>query len=138
MRVPQQPVRDRSVDFAHAEHGEIACIRCHVIPVTLEPEAAVATCADCHADHHTVGRDCAACHRNEAIIEAHSPPVDAHRACDQCHASATVAMLEPTRSFCLACHADESDHYEQKECSVCHLQATPEQYRARLTGGGTP
>jgi hypothetical protein len=138
VRVPQQPVRDRSVDFAHAEHGEIACIRCHVIPVTLEPEAAVATCADCHADHHTVGRDCAACHRNEAIIEAHAPPMDAHRACDQCHASATVAMLEPTRSFCLACHADESDHYEQKECSVCHLQATPEQYRPRLTGGGTP
>jgi hypothetical protein len=138
VQVPQQPARDRSVGFAHDEHAEVSCIRCHVAPVTLEPEVAVATCAACHDDHHTVGRDCAACHRNEAVIEAHAPPIDAHRACDQCHTSATVAMLEPTRSFCLACHSAESDHYEQKECSVCHLQATPGGYRARLTGVGPP
>ena len=61
--------------------------------------------------------------------------VDAHRACGECHTATTVAALEPTRSFCLACHPTENDHYEQKECSVCHLQATPGEYRARLTGG---
>jgi hypothetical protein len=43
--------------------------------------------------------------------------------------------LEPTRSFCLACHSSEADHYQQKECTICHLQATPGEYRARLTGG---
>ena len=67
---------------------------------------------------------------------AHAPPIDAHQACDQCHAERTVAALEPTRSFCLACHGDETDHYAEKECTVCHLQASPEAYRARLTSVG--
>jgi len=42
--------------------------------------------------------------------------------------------LTPTRSFCLTCHDAEVDHYAPKECTVCHLQATPEGYRTRLTG----
>jgi hypothetical protein len=113
----------------------VACTECHATPVTLEPEELVATCKACHDNHHTAGRDCAACHRTEGIIQAHAPPVDAHRACDQCHTGATVAALEPTRSFCLACHSSETDHYQQKECTVCHLQAAPGEYRARLTGG---
>ena len=138
VQTPRQPPRDRPVGFEHAEHTEVSCTECHVAPVTLAPEPAVAACTACHDDHHAVGRDCAACHRTEAIVEAHARPVDAHRACDQCHTSSTVAALEPTRSFCLACHASETDHYEQRECSVCHLQATPEQYRARLTGGAAP
>jgi hypothetical protein len=61
--------------------------------------------------------------------------VDAHQACDKCHTPATVAALEPTRSFCLACHSSETDHYGGKECSDCHLQATPGEYRPTLTGG---
>ena len=134
--VPRQSPRDRQVGFEHASHADIACNDCHVTPVSLEPEEPVATCSACHEDHHVAGRDCASCHRTESIVEAHAPPVDAHRACDDCHTATTVAALEPTRSFCLACHSSETDHFAQKECTVCHLQATPGEYRARLTGDG--
>jgi hypothetical protein len=138
VQVPHQAPRERTVGFGHAEHADVSCIQCHVAPVTLDPEPSVAACTACHADHHVVERNCATCHRTESIIEAHAPPVDAHRGCDQCHTSSTVASLQPTRSFCLACHSSEADHYDQKQCSACHLQATPEQYRARLTSGSGP
>jgi nitrate reductase cytochrome c-type subunit len=134
--VPRQLPRRRSVGFEHASHADVTCIECHVAPVSLEPEAEVVACTACHDDHHATGVDCAACHRTEGIVQAHAPPIDAHRGCDECHTAATVAALEPTRSFCLACHSSETDHYEQKECTVCHLQTTPGDYRARLTGGG--
>jgi hypothetical protein len=136
VRVPREEPRIRYVAFEHAPHADVSCIECHVTPVSLEPEEAVAACTACHEEHHTVEQDCAACHRTEGIIEAHAPPVDAHQTCDQCHTAATVAALEPARSFCLACHPREADHYAPKECSVCHLQATPGEYKARLTGGG--
>jgi Nitrate reductase cytochrome c-type subunit len=135
VEVPREAPRAREVGFEHASHAEVSCTRCHVTPVTLEPEQDVATCTACHDDHHAAASDCATCHRTESIVEAHAPPIDAHRACDECHTAATVAALEPTRSFCLACHSSETDHYQEKECSVCHLQATPGEYRARLTGG---
>lgn len=134
--IPRHPPRERQVGFAHAEHGDLACIQCHVTPVSLDPEPAVAECTACHADHHAAARDCAACHRTEAVMEAHAPPADAHRRCNDCHTAAAVAALEPTRSFCLACHSRETDHYRQEECSVCHLQASPDEYRDRLGGGG--
>jgi hypothetical protein len=137
--VPRHPARPREVSFEHEEHADLACTKCHTTPVTLAPAAEVASCATCHEDHHAPRRDCATCHRTGQIMAVHQPPVDAHRACDQCHTAAAVAALEPTRSFCLACHPSETDHYEQKECSVCHLQATPDRYRPRLTGtGGGP
>ena len=104
--------------------------------MSLEPEPPVTTCTACHEDHHAAGRDCASCHRTADIIQAHAPPIDAHQACDQCHTERTVAALEPTRSFCLACHGSETDHHAEKECTVCHLQASPEAYRARLTSTG--
>jgi hypothetical protein len=69
-------------------------------------------------------------------MSAHAPPIDPHQACDQCHTESSIATLEPTRSFCLACHGSETDHYSEKECTVCHLQASPEGYRARLTSTG--
>jgi hypothetical protein len=59
--------------------------------------------------------------------------VDVHVACSRCHTPATVAALTPSRSFCLACHDPKVNHYQAKECTACHLQATPEDYRARLT-----
>ena len=134
--VPEHEPRPREVGFEHGEHAEIGCIECHTTPVSLEPEEAVATCAACHDQHHAARRDCAGCHRTGNVMEAHQPPVDAHQACDQCHTSTTAALLEPTRSFCLACHPSETDHYEPRECSTCHLQAEPEEYRPRLTGAG--
>ena len=32
--------------------------------------------------------------------------------------------------------ASETDHHAEKECTVCHLQATPDAYRVKLTGTG--
>jgi hypothetical protein len=129
--------RAREVDFAHQSHRDVACVKCHQSPVSLAPTPEAASCTGCHEDHHTADRDCATCHRTAEIVTAHEPPVDAHRACNQCHASATVAALTPSRSFCLACHDPKVNHYEPKECTVCHLQATPKGYRARLMGAGS-
>jgi hypothetical protein len=132
--VPEHQLRPREVGFEHDEHAQLTCIQCHTTAVSLEPEEAVATCAACHDEHHAARQQCASCHRTDGVMAAHQPPVDAHQACDQCHTSTTVGVLEPTRAFCLACHGSEVDHYQQRECSTCHLQATPEQYRPRLTG----
>jgi hypothetical protein len=136
--VSRHSPRAREVSFAHRTHHEIACVTCHQSPVSLAPTPDAATCAACHEDHHTADRECASCHRTEEIMTAHKPPVDAHRACSQCHASSTVAALTPSRSFCLACHDSKVDHYDSKECTVCHLQATPEGYRPRLSASGSP
>jgi hypothetical protein len=131
--VPRQTSQARAVAFAHDTHADVACVRCHTIQVSMEVEPSVASCAACHDDHHAAGRDCASCHRTARIMDVHAPPIDAHRACDRCHTERTVAALMPTRSFCLACHASETDHHSEKECTVCHLQASPESYRAMLT-----
>lgn len=135
--VPRHAPRGRDVPFGHETHAKVSCMDCHTTPVSLAPEPAAASCTACHEPHHIAGMDCASCHRTPRIAEAHAPPIDAHRACDQCHTARTVAALAPTRSFCLACHGDETDHYSDRECSVCHLQASPEVYRSRLTGSGS-
>jgi hypothetical protein len=134
----RQSSRSRPVSFDHARHADLRCVTCHTTAVTLQPDTAMATCTACHDDHHAARRDCAACHRSAEIIKAHAPPVDAHQACPRCHAQRTVGALEPTRSFCLVCHGSETDHHVETECTVCHFQATPDSYRARLTstGGG--
>jgi hypothetical protein len=134
--VPRQLPRSREVPFEHRKHTDLACVTCHTTRVSLAPEPQVTRCTDCHEDHHAARLDCATCHRTAQIIKAHAPPIDAHQTCDRCHTEHTVAALEPTRSFCLACHGSETDHYVGKECTVCHLQAPPEAYRARLTSRG--
>ena len=134
--VPRQPSRSRQVRFEHDEHADLACVKCHTTSVSLVPELPVTQCTACHVDHHAARIDCATCHRTEHIFKAHAPPIDAHQACNQCHTERTVAALEPTRSLCLACHGSEVDHYTQQECTVCHLQASPEAYRAKLTSTG--
>jgi hypothetical protein len=134
--VPHQAPRSRQVPFEHEQHRQLACIKCHTTRVSLVPEPPAATCVACHEDHHAARRECATCHRTAEIFKAHAPPIDAHQACDRCHTERTVERLEPTRSFCLACHGSETDHHAEQECAVCHLQASPEAYRARLTGAG--
>jgi hypothetical protein len=134
--VPRQPTRSRPVAFDHRRHRDLACVQCHTTRVTLEPDSTVTACTGCHEDHHVAGRDCAACHRSAETTKAHQPPVDAHQSCDRCHTERTVKRLEPTRSFCLACHGSETDHHAEKECTVCHLQASPETFRPRLTSAG--
>ena len=108
----------------------VACVECHAAKVSLEPEQPAATCTACHDEHHAAGLDCASCHRTAGIMEAHAPPIDAHRACDAVPHRRTVAALEPTRSFCLACHGAETDHYAAEGV---HASAT-----CRASPGGLP
>jgi hypothetical protein len=130
--VQDEPPRDREVPFAHETHREIACQECHTQPVSLEPATPVSTCTNCHEDHHTAERSCAACHRSADPAEAHG--IDAgHEACAQCHDPATVARLTPVRTFCLTCHDPEADHYPRRQCTECHFQTSPEAYQSRLS-----
>jgi hypothetical protein len=127
-----RPARTRPVGFRHERHAELRCTACHGQPVTLAPVDSAGTCRGCHASHHADGRTCATCHRTESIAQTHAPPVRAHVACDACHPTATIAPLSPSRSFCLVCHDPRVDHYPGRECARCHVQASPEEYRARL------
>ena len=135
VEVRDEPPREREVPFAHETHAESRCQECHVLPVSLEPSVEAATCTACHEDHHATARSCAACHRQADPVKTHDL-ASAHQACDQCHDATTVARLEPTRSFCLACHAPETDHYRERECTACHFLTSPDAYRARLGGAG--
>ena len=121
--------------FEHERHRALACVACHTTPASLDPAPAVSSCAACHEDHHAAGKQCAACHTEGAtrdIEAAHAPPVEAHVACDACHAPAIVARLVPDRMLCLTCHAQQQEHFAQRECTVCHLQGTPEAFRSHL------
>jgi hypothetical protein len=126
------PPLERTVSFRHAWHTNLDCTSCHGTRVTMEPVDSAQTCQGCHVEHHQEGRACATCHRTESIRQPHAPPIQAHAACDRCHATAAIAPLTPTRSFCLMCHDPAVDHHPERQCVVCHLQASPEAYRALL------
>ncbi len=128
----KKPARERTVAFRHEKHKDLHCTDCHGTPVSMAPVDSAITCQGCHAKHHEAARHCAECHQTSWITEAHSPPVRPHIACDACHATTAIAALSPVRNFCLACHPAAVDHHGEKECSTCHLQASPDEYRARL------
>jgi len=135
--IPAHPARARDVEFDHTRHQDLACKECHTTPVSLAPAAPVAGCAACHEKHHTEAGDCAACHAGGDLEAPHTPPVAAHERCDACHTPARIAALTPSRPFCLTCHQPQADeHYSDRECTPCHLDATPAEWRQRLTGGG--
>jgi len=127
---------ERQVSFPHRTHTDLPCVGCHTAPLTLLPADSVTTCQGCHDEHHSVGRSCATCHRTSGVLAPHRAPARPHVACDACHATAAIAALTPTRSLCLACHDAKVDHNPQRECTSCHFQADPEQYRARLRRKG--
>jgi len=130
-----KPARDRMVAFPHGRHAELRCVACHGQPVTMAPLDSATTCRGCHAEHHEAGRSCATCHRTESIAQTHALPVNAHVACDACHPTGAITPLSPTRSFCLVCHDPAVDHNPGRECTTCHLQSDPQEYRGRLLGG---
>lgn len=131
--VAGHPPRPRPVEFRHALHVKNACLECHTTPVTLAPAPAKAGCSDCHEDHHAAGRTCSSCHSIAQPKEAHRTIEVAHQRCDACHAATTVARLTPTRSLCSTCHLEKAkNHYDQKECTVCHFLSDPLAYRSRL------
>jgi hypothetical protein len=130
--------REREAAFSHPVHAEVSCVSCHSTPVALAPADSVRSCAACHAAHHEAQRTCADCHRTDAVIPAHSGLEDPHSGCTSCHAAATVAVIEPARSFCLGCHSASVDHYSPRECSSCHFLAQPAQLRPGLTASELP
>ena len=125
------PPRPRPVSFEHGKHERLGCTDCHTEAVSLRPDSIVVTCAGCHAEHHEFSRSCASCHVTDQLVPAHQPPVDAHQDCDGCHTPERVAGLVPTRTLCLTCHTGQ-DHYPRKQCTVCHLQASPEVFQSHL------
>ncbi|HEX6050094.1 MAG TPA: hypothetical protein VFZ21_12525 [Gemmatimonadaceae bacterium] len=128
-----QPV-PRPVDFLHSRHTAQTCLACHTTPVTLAPVPGIAQCKDCHTDHHVVDRTCSACHAVADARVGHPTLEAAHQRCDACHTGATIAQLTPTRNFCAACHTPQAtNHYDQKQCTVCHFLAEPGAYRPKLT-----
>jgi hypothetical protein len=127
-----RPVRQRHATFRHDYHADIACSGCHGVSLSRSPVDSALTCRGCHDKHHTAGRTCAVCHRTPTIVSAHARPVRPHVRCDACHPNPTIAALTPSRSFCLACHSPTVDHNPEGECVTCHLQSSPEDYRARL------
>jgi len=136
--VPGQATRTRSVAFPHGKHLRLGCARCHIDSPSLEPADSVLTCHACHGDHHEPARSCATCHKTEAITAAHEPPGFRHMGCDACHTRSRVAMLVPSRSFCLVCHDQAQDHHAPKPCTNCHFLWSPEELRHQLTQTGTP
>ncbi|HWA15055.1 MAG TPA: hypothetical protein VG817_01385 [Gemmatimonadales bacterium] len=136
----RQPPHRRTVAFRHEWHTGQRCIACHGEPVSLAPVDSARTCSGCHQPHHESARDCASCHREVAsATAAHQRQPESHVRCDDCHATRAIAELTPTRSFCLSCHEARVDHYRDRQCSTCHLQATPEAYQSHLRRAkGTP
>jgi hypothetical protein len=131
--VPDQPPRARTVDFMHERHVSRPCVECHTTPVTMTPAPAKAQCMDCHTEHHAAGRNCSACHQIADPALAHKPVEVVHQRCDACHTRTSVAKLTPTRSFCSTCHvAKATNHYDERECTVCHFLAEPAAYRPKL------
>lgn len=127
--------KPRPVKFLHEPHiAAKQCVECHTTPSTLLPPPSKTQCQDCHADHHTAGRNCSGCHVLADPKVAHSPFQATHQQCDACHTATTVARLTPTRSLCSTCHADKAkNHNDSKECTVCHFLSEPTAYRAKLT-----
>jgi hypothetical protein len=131
--VAEQPEKSRDLSFDHGAHVDLRCTECHTEAVTLAPGSPVATCTSCHEQHHEPARSCAGCHGGAPVEAAHAPPVDAHVSCDACHQPETVAQLLPNRAFCITCHQPQArDHYADRECTVCHFQASPEAFRPFL------
>lgn len=103
----------RTLTFEHSRHPQQACSSCHGDDVT---RSVVKDCASCHADHHTVERNCTSCHTSPKAEHARVT----HDGCAACHRDLTVAQLPPVRTLCLACHPEQRAHYATKECVVCH------------------
>ncbi len=127
---PEGAPESRPVDFKHADHPGVECTSCHTSRSSIRT---VAACADCHVSHHREGGACATCHGTKLLAEHTN---ESHLTCTRCHATETVALLTPDRSFCLSCHVDQADHKTGRECSTCHMQMSPAELRARILGRG--
>ncbi|HSK19928.1 MAG TPA: hypothetical protein VK912_12330 [Longimicrobiales bacterium] len=108
---------NRTYPFDHRPHDDIDCGRCHV--QGLELSAARVSCEGCHDEHHEPDNNCLACHETPAS-SAHT--ATAHLTCagSGCHSPAPVTAAQRTRSLCLSCHQDMTDHQPGRRCVDCH------------------
>lgn len=133
IRVPGRDPNPRAVDFLHSKHTSRTCVECHTTPVTLAPSPATVQCQACHVEHHAPGPTCSNCHRIADPKAEHGVPAFDHQRCDACHTAQSIARLTPTRTFCATCHLPRAtEHYDTRECTVCHFLAEPSAYRGRL------
>jgi DmsE family decaheme c-type cytochrome len=78
------------------------------------------------APEDVTGADCAMCHGDAAQQASHPHTPALEGSCDKCHQTTGVgghgALISETRSLCLNCHADKSEHYPVLTCwtSSCH------------------
>lgn len=108
----------RTLPFAHDQHTRLECGSCHG---TDEKRGVTATCASCHADHHQLDRDCAACHTTAKVGHDRT----AHDGCISCHTAERFAPATPSRQLCLGCHQEQrTNHYAAKDCVACHAVAS--------------
>jgi hypothetical protein len=124
----------RTQTFAHTHHARIACTTCHGADAR---RSVTATCASCHADHHTAAANCANCHPASATVgfAAHGRTV--HDGCARCHTDATVAALPASRAVCLVCHPGQREHYPNGDCATCHALADRGMMHSGRIGAGT-
>jgi hypothetical protein len=123
---------ERRAKFAlRGAHAELACHACHT--GIVGQQALETQCAGCHGvdDVHrgSMGRDCAACHREtgwrDAVKFDHDlarfPLVGLHvaAACEDCHAT---RAFHDAPDRCVDCHRDEDVHRGAlgEECHDCH------------------
>jgi hypothetical protein len=123
---------NRTWQFEHGTHDGVACAECHREGPALS--AARINCSACHTEHHAADNNCIACHQTPPA-SAHTRT--AHLTCEGsgCHAPAPVAAAERTRSLCLACHQDLTDHQPGRTCVNCHT-LPPARAAAAASGPG--
>jgi hypothetical protein len=113
----------RTVAFPHAGHELFGCTTCH--EEGLDRPADSVDCSQCHQIHHAPDKDCTACH-TAPPVSAH-PPAQAHVTCSGsgCHTTVPFEGVPRTRTACLVCHQDKTDHRPDRPCVDCHTLPSP-------------
>lgn len=124
----QQPLR--TLRFEHARHDGAVCTACHTGDDFTVP--ASSDCSSCHLEHHDPTADCSGCHIRPAD-GAHDRY--SHLGCggSSCHerVPAAIEFAPRTRSLCLACHTELSDHMPGRDCAGCHALPAPRERKDR-------
>jgi hypothetical protein len=105
--------RVRDLPFDHETHAARLCVDCHGPTVTPE------TCASCHAEHHVPEADCTGCH---PPTETGVHPLRSHLTCTGagCHSLESGDRPPLSRTLCLLCHREQTDHEPAGTCHACH------------------
>ena len=125
--------RNRRFVFDHQDHETEACASCHTEDLTLLSSGT--DCASCHTEHHEPTTNCAACH---AVAPPDAHPIEVHIGCTGagCHTDPPIGPEPRTRSLCLGCHQELTDHRPGRDCVECHRLPSPA--TPWISRGGAP